>query len=121
MSAVRISIGNHSPTCFLEVPAHQQEGHSELSLKAFSGRLNTLDNKASKRGTRMHKTATLIRESAEDCNHVRDLTAIIDRTEKEGKGNGHQVLLMAGQEPEIVNQKRQRLLEIDCCGLKDTL
>lgn len=36
VSAVWISIGNHSPTCFLKVSAHQQQklcGYSELRLK----------------------------------------------------------------------------------------
>ncbi len=75
VSAVRISIGNHSPTCFLVVSARQQQklsGHSELSLKAFSGCLDTFNNKARRRvqeGTKLPHS-----ESREACTHFGDLT-----------------------------------------------
>lgn len=62
VSAVQIFIGNHSHACFLEVSAHQQQKpcrHSELSLRAFSGCLDTFNNKRMKRGPRMHKTTTV--------------------------------------------------------------
>lgn len=47
---LQISIGNHSPTCFLKVSAYQQQklcGRAELNLTAFSLRQDTFNNKES--------------------------------------------------------------------------
>lgn len=71
VSAARISIGNHSPACFLKVSAHQQQklcGHSELGLKAFSG-LEPFNNKASKEAQEGTE-----RPQSEDRSHLGDLT-----------------------------------------------
>lgn len=62
VSAVQIFIGNHSPTCFLQVSAHQQQKpfrHSELSLKAFFWLFGHIQLQPHKRVPRTHKTATV--------------------------------------------------------------
>lgn len=77
VSAVQIFIGNHSPACFLEVSAHQQQEpcrHSELSLRAFSGCLDTFNNKRMKRGPKNAQNNHSA-ENTKDSNHFWDLAS----------------------------------------------